>query len=85
MISKEVMESKSLNETKSADEIKFFDPEKHKVDPNIRVVGENSGSCVDTVMKHSWEETMATIDIDIPVSLPEDIEITKNDVTVDIR
>lgn len=79
------MENKPLNETKSADEIKFFDPEKHKVDPNIRVVGHNSGSCVDTVMKHSWEETMAAIDIDIPLPLPEDIDITKDDVSVDIR
>jgi hypothetical protein len=85
VISKEVMENKPLNETKSTDEVKFFDPAKHKLDPNIRVAGHNSGGYVESVAKHSWEESMAAIDIDIPVSLPEDIELTKNDVTVAIR
>ena len=85
------MQNKVINETKSAEEIKFFDPEKHKVDPNLRVAGRNNGVSPPpgkdgpTIARHSWEETMSSIDIDIPVTVPVDSSIIKDDIQVEIR
>jgi len=87
VISKEVMQNKKINETKSADEVKFFDPAIHKIDPNINVKGENNGMIVSEkrcISKHVWEETLTTMDIDIPLIVSSQTIVQKEDLTVTI-
>lgn len=61
VVSSEVMANKRINATKTDDERQYFDPVKHKLDPNqiVRGTGEN----------HIWEETPRTMDIEIPLPL----------------
>ena len=74
VVSSEVMANKKINATKTDDERQYFDPVKHKLDPNqvVKGTGEN----------HIWEETPRTIDIEIP--LPNDRIYSKHDLLVSI-
>lgn len=88
VISKEVMQNKKINESKSADEIKFFDPAIHRIDPNINVKGQNSGIQISgkgSISKHVWEETLTTMDIDIPILISAQTVVQKEDLDVTIR
>jgi hypothetical protein len=73
VISDEVIANKMINETKSTEEIKYFEPKKHKLDPNERIVGEGKD--------HSWEESSRTIDITVPINTG----CKKSDLNVEIR
>lgn len=73
VIAEEAMKNKVINETKSKDEMKFYDPKIHTLDPKCRVTGQGRG--------HSWEETMTSIDIDIPL----EYLVSKYDVDVIIK
>lgn len=75
-ISSEVLKNQQVNETKAGDEIKFFDPEMHKLDPSQQV----AGSGVD----HTWEETPRSIEVDIPLPLRSEAW-TKHNLQVEIK
>ena len=77
VISEEVMQNKQINATKTDEQRKFFDPVKHKVDPNQRVRGEGRG--------HVWEETPTAMEIEIPLPPMDARSYTKQDVRVDIQ
>lgn len=74
VVSSEVMANKKINATKTEDQRQYFDPVKHKLDPNqvVKGTGEN----------HIWEETPRTMDVEIP--LPDDRIYTKQDIMVNI-
>lgn len=74
VVSSEVMANKKINATKTDDERQYFDPVKHKLDPNqvVKGTGEN----------HIWEETPRTMDVEIP--LPNDKIYSKHDLLVNI-
>ena len=74
VVSTEVMANKKINATKTDDERTYFDPVKHKLDPNQVVKG--------TGANHIWEETPRTMDVEIP--LPSDRIYTKKDISVTI-
>lgn len=81
VISNEVMKGKESvkNDTQDANAVRFFDPEKDRLDPTLRVCGENKGS--EAVAKHTWEETFTTLDLEIPLSEP----VAKGDLSVVVR
>lgn len=74
VVSSEVMANKRINATKTDDERQYFDPVKHKLDPNQIVKGQGGN--------HIWEETPRTMDVEIP--LPADRVYSKHDIVVDI-
>ena len=74
VVSSEVMANKRINATKTDDERQYYDPVKHKLDPNQIVKGQGEN--------HIWEETPRTIDVEIP--LPSDRLYGKQDVVVKI-
>lgn len=58
-IAEEAMANKVVNETKAVEEIRYFDEAKHKVDPNLSVMGEGQG--------FMWEESVSSIDVEVPL------------------
>jgi hypothetical protein len=77
VIAEEVMQNKQINATKTDEQRIFFDPAKHKVDPNQRVRGEGRG--------HIWEETPTAMEVEIPLPLLDGGPFCKQDVRVDIQ
>lgn len=57
----------------SASKVKFFDPSKHRVDPNLVVGGEGRD--------HTWKEMFSTIEVRVP--LPASVR-SKQDLSVSI-
>lgn len=74
VVSSEVMANKRINATKTDDERQYYDPVKHKLDPNQIVKGQGEN--------HIWEETPRTMDVEIP--LPSDRLYSKQDIVVKI-
>jgi len=60
-------------QNKTEKEVRYYDSNIHKIDPNLCVVGEGQG--------FAWEENQSAIDVEIPL-LPG---TTKRDLTVDIQ
>lgn len=94
---KRTYKSNRGNETINTDELKqrfpglnpnkkkvFFDPTKHKIDPNTQVKGE--------YRDYYWFETMTTMEVEVPLPLPfddkrysESGKVSKSDVDVMIK
>ena len=77
-IASDVMQNKDSVESTPKEDLKFFDDNKHKIDPKLRVGGESHPS---HPMRHAWEETGEIIDIEIPL----DEKISKSDISIDIK
>ena len=73
-ISQNVMDNKPIAERTSDTQRKYFDPSKHKIDPNQRVSGEGE--------MWIWDETPNVIEIQI--KLPATVT-SKNDLDIDLR
>lgn len=72
-ISEDYRRNEPATETTSKENIRFFDEQVHRVDPNQRVSGVGRG--------HRWEETAA--DMEVEVDLPD--ALGKGDLLVEIR
>jgi hypothetical protein len=72
-IAEEAIANRVVNETKSEEEIRYFDPAKHKVDPRLLVMGEGQG--------YAWEENAMSIDVEVPLL----DGVGKKDLEVDIK